>query len=183
MNYRRVGKANAGRELKDDGDLNNVEKFTKAFILPSKIIPLSTDIKLAIENNRFLCYNLYKGNRKFHIRQFETMDEILIPSKQGICMDFNCFIQFLTKFSEIDEHVTDLTAKRWVDLKIYIDENMTASITSDFDGIYLYKVQVGYSKVERASTGIALRLQEWDMLKSCVKELLEMKPELRIHQE
>jgi len=41
-------------------------------------------------------------------------------------MDFNCFIQFLTKFSEIDEHVTDLTAKRWVDLKIYIDENMTA---------------------------------------------------------
>jgi len=55
MNYRRVGKANAGRELKDDGDLNNVEKFTKAFILPSKIIPLSTDIKLAIGNNRFLC--------------------------------------------------------------------------------------------------------------------------------
>jgi hypothetical protein len=38
-------------------------------------------------------------------------------------------------------------------------------------------------KVNRASTGIALRLQEWDLLKICLKELFEMKPELRMHRE
>ena len=107
------------------------------------------------------------------------MDEILISSKQWICMDFNCFVQFRTKYSEIDKHVTDLTAKCWVDLKIFIDENVTASIMTGFDGVYLRKVYVGNYKVERVSTGIALRLQEWDTLKSCVKELLQMEPDTK----
>jgi len=111
------------------------------------------------------------------------MDEILISSKQWICMDFNCFVQFRTKYSEIDKHVTDLTAKCWVNLKIFIDENVTASIMTGFDGVYLRKVYVVNYKVERVSTGIALRLQEWDTLKSCVKELLQMEPELRMNQE
>jgi hypothetical protein len=47
-----------------------------------------------------------------------------------------------------------------VDLKIFIDENVTASIMTGFDGVYLRKVYVGNYKVERVSTGIALRLQE-----------------------
>ena len=45
------------------------------------------------------------------------------------------------------------------------------------------KVYVWNYKVERVSTGIVLRLQEWDTLKSCVKELLQMEPELRMNQE
>ncbi len=65
-------------------------------------------------------------------------------------------------------------------MKNCIDEY--TNISAGFDGIFFVcvQVQVGYSKVERASTWIVLRLQELDMLKSCVKELLEMKPELRL---
>jgi hypothetical protein len=83
MNYHGDEKLDTCRRLKDDGNSDNVEKFTKAFSLPLKIIPLFTDIKLAIGNNRFVSYNLYEGKKKFHIHQFETIDDILIPSKQG----------------------------------------------------------------------------------------------------
>lgn len=181
MNYRSDDTVDARQQLKDDGDLDNTEKFIRT---SSKIISLTTDIKLALGNNRFVCYNLYQGKMKFHIRQFETLHvDVLIPSKQGLCMSLDCFTQFLTKISEIDERVTDLMAKRWVDSEIYIDENVIASIRTGFDGVYLRKVQVGNLKVNRASTGIALRLQEWDLLKICLKELFEMKPELRMHRE
>ena len=82
MNYHGDKKLVTCRRLKDDDNSDNVEKFTKAFSLPLTIIPLSTDIKLAIRYNRFVSYNLYEGKSKFHIRQFETIDDILIPSKQ-----------------------------------------------------------------------------------------------------
>ena len=96
MNYRSDDTVDARQQLKDDGDLDNTEKFIRT---SSKIISqIFTDIKLALGNNRFVCYNLYQGKMKFHIRQFETLHvDVLIPSKQGLCMSLDCFTQFLNK--------------------------------------------------------------------------------------
>lgn len=168
-------------ERKNYHDVNE-EKFIRACISPfspTKIVSLDTDIKLALGNNRFICYNVYEGVEKFHIRQFEALDDVLIPSKLGICMNFECFTMFLMKISEIDECLNDLAAKRWVNSEIRVHGNVIASIKTGLNCVYLHKVNFANSKDDRVSTGIALRLPEWDMLKMRLEDLFEMKSELQ----
>jgi len=78
------GESSKAERLCVTDDLLKQEKCVKTSIQPVsplKTVPLSADIKLALENNRFLCYNVFRDIEKFHIRQFKEWNDVLIPSK------------------------------------------------------------------------------------------------------
>ena len=140
----------------------------------------TTDIKLALGNNRFLVYSVFRGADKFHIRQYEEKDGVLIPSKIGVCMSSTRFAAFRFKMADIDERVDDFEAKRNVDAKIHVGGELFATVKTGYACVNLrkYWYPVGMQESVPSRGGIALRLPEWQALKTRVEELVALKPEL-----
>ncbi len=139
-----------------------------------------TEIKLSLGNNRFLCYNVYRGEDKFHIRQYEEKNGLVVPTKLGVCMSTTRFAAFRFLMGEMDERVNDLAQKRAVDSTIHVGGDLFVTIKTGFACVNLrkYFFPAGMQQSVPSRSGIALRLPEWEALKACVAELIQLKPEL-----
>ena len=139
-----------------------------------------TEIKLSLGNNRFLCYNVYRGEDKFHIRQYEEKNGLVVPTKLGVCMSTTRFAAFRFLMGEMDERVNDLAQKRAVDSTIHVGGDLFVTIKTGFACVNLrkYFFPAGMQQSVPSRSGIALRLTEWEALKACVAELIQLKPEL-----
>src|ERR1700690_1685700 len=138
------------------------------------------EIKLPLGNNRFLVYNVYGGADKFHVRQYEEQNGLLVPTKLGVCMSAKRFAAFRFRMDEIDERVTDLVEKRGVDAKIHVGGDLFVTIKTGFECVNLrkYFYPPGTQQSVPSRSGIALRLPEWEALKARVTELIGLKPEM-----
>ncbi len=137
------------------------------------------DIRLELGNNRFLTCGEFEGNPKIHIRQYDDKDGYLIPTKVGICMSPHRFAAFRFHMEAIDESVSGLRARRFVDTKLHIGGGYYAAVNTGHFCVNLRKYFYSPGKTEEVPTrfGIALRLHEWETLKARVAELLVLKPE------
>ena len=161
-----------------------VEKFMASISPIGTLTPVapseSTEIKLPLGNNRFLCYNVYRGVDKFHVRQYEEKNGLVLPTKLGVCMSATRFAAFRFLIAEMDERVNDLVEKRAVDATIHVGGDLFVTIKTGFSCVNLrkYFFPAGMQQSVPSRSGIALRLPEWEALKACVAELIELKPEL-----
>ena len=142
--------------------------------------PPVTEMKLPLGNNRFLCYNVYQGEDKFHVRQYELKNGLILPTKQGVCMSAKRFAAFRFKMEEMDERVKDLVEKREVDAAIHVGGDLFVTVKTGFACVNLrkYFFPAGMQDSVPSRSGIALRLPKWEALKASVNELVQLKPEL-----
>ena len=167
-----------------------VEKFmasispvaTSTPVVPSDpaTTPATTEIKLPLGNNRFLCYNVCRGVDKIHVRQYEEKNGLVLPTKLGVCMSATRFAAFRFLIAEMDERVNDLVEKRAVDATIHVGGDLFVTVKTGFSCVNLrkYFFPAGMQQSVPSRSGIALRLPEWEALKACVAELIQLKPEL-----
>jgi hypothetical protein len=138
--------------------------------------------KEAIGNNRYLTAGIYKAEIMVHVREYETGNSKLYPTRKGVAFTKVRWATFMTHFDDIDRCVELLKTDQPVEYSQHIGGKYYVTISQGMKCINIrrYFLPLNSKKERPTRSGIALRLDEWGTLATKVYELHERIPELKV---
>ena len=116
-----------------------------------------------------------------HIRQYDDCNGKLYPTKTGVSFNKTRWAMFLRQLDDMERSVDLLKASQPVDFYRHIGGRYYVSISKAFRCVNIRRYFLPPNAVKERPTrsGIALKLDEWDLLLLKIRELQECLPELK----
>jgi len=116
-----------------------------------------------------------------HIREYDIGDGKKYPTRKGVCFSKVRWATFRSHLDEIDRNVELLKAHQPVEYSQHIGGKYYVTISTGIKCVNIrrYFLPPNSTKEQPTRSGIALRLDEWEVLKSKIDKLHQHIPELK----
>ena len=170
--------------------MNTNSEAETSVITPQQLPSNVTYFSREFAPGRSLVYSRYNDRDWIHVREFETLNDRVYPTKKGASFTPARLKALMGKMDEIDEELRQQksTASYKVEKAIYkghLGAGIYATVGGKFVGVDLRRYWVPEEQLMEMPTknGIFLPARQWTVLKERLDELLASHPELLLAEE
>lgn len=147
--------------------------------------PSTVYYKAEFAPGRFVTWTNFNGREFVHVREFETIDNKLYPTKIGVSFTASRLKTFTNRFEEIDEQLKQMSADvsykvRQSRYKAHLGAGIYVSVDTKFNGVDLRRHWLPTNQFTPVPTknGIYIQASQWNSLKEILKSLQGFHPDL-----